>query len=109
MSCRIVPWARAGFVATLGLTLCSLAPAAGLQPVEEAIKPLQQRLALIDREMRPLQSIVNRGPAPAERPQALHDRARAWARLQDLMEEQSRLNEEIAQARQDAKNPLRIY
>lgn len=104
-----MPWARAGFVAGLYLTLCGLASAAGLQPVEEAIKPLEQRLALIDREMRPLQSIVNRGAAPAERPQALRDRARAWARLQDLMEERSRLNEEIAQARQDAKDPLRIY
>lgn len=96
-------------LAGLCLTLCGLAPAAGLLPVAEAIQPLQQRLAVIDREMRPLQSIVKREPAPAESPQELRDRARAWARLQDLMAEQSRLNDEIAQAQQAAKDPLRLY
>lgn len=85
------------------------AQAEGFLPVAQGLQPLKQRLQAIAEEMRPLRLRLRQAPAADEAKLAIQDRALAWSRLQDLLDEQVRLQGELDEALLAARDPLRQH
>ncbi|WP_269632300.1 hypothetical protein [Pelomonas sp. BJYL3] len=97
------------FLSCLLAGLGVAAQAAGFLPVAEGLKPLKQRLQAIAEEIRPLRLRLQQAPAADEAKLAVQERALAWSRLQDLLDEQARLQGELDEAQLAARDPLRQH
>ena len=96
----------------LGCLLAGLGVAVqaeGFLPVAQGLQPLKQRLQAIAEEMRPLRLRLQPAPAADEAKLAVRERALAWSRLQDLLDEQARLQGELDEALLAAGDPLRQH
>ncbi|MBB2487157.1 hypothetical protein H5407_18145 [Mitsuaria sp. WAJ17] len=96
----------------LGCLLAALGAAvqaAGFLPVEDSVQPLKERLAVLELELAALRPRLQQPAAFSDSPAALRERALAWARMQVLVQEQTQLKVELAEAHRDAKDPMRLY
>ncbi|HLO95147.1 MAG TPA: hypothetical protein VK195_12595 [Burkholderiaceae bacterium] len=85
------------------------AQAAGFLPVSDAVRPLEERLALIDQELGALRPLLRPVSGPQDSRQALRERALAWARVQVLQQEQAQLKVELVDAHRAAEDPMRLH